>query len=202
MTGSYISHQGNFGTEFCLLFQKALTSAAGTFFEGIFPSVCAFAFGTGEDDWLSILSPAHLFPDAGSWPLRTLSNCVPLKAFSQFPFFAGFSPFLTLGYCPSLIFRSGLWSCAFPLSDQYDVLFLSSTWSSLVVRYFEHSLVRTEPTSWTYSCYFELCTLSRTVSVGISLAANRAWFHLVSRSWTSSSSKRILNRSDGPCTGS
>ena len=79
---------------------------------------------------------------------------------------------------------------------------MSSIWSCLVVRCFEYSVVHTEPTavwSWAESCSFDLYKPSRTISVGISLAAKRAWSHLVSKSWTSSC-KRKLNRSDRLCT--
>ena len=72
---------------------------------------------------------------------RTLSNCFPLVAFSHFPLYAGFSPFLTLGYCSSFHhFVPGS-----SLSDQYDVLPLFSLWNSLVVRCFENSLVLPKP---------------------------------------------------------
>ena len=77
---------------------------------------------------------------------RTLFSCFPLTEFSHFPFFAGFSPFLTLGYW--LLFplvRSRPWGFASSLSDQNDVLLMSSVWNSSVVRCFEYSLVHTEP---------------------------------------------------------
>ena len=45
--------------------------------------------------------------------------------------------------CPTL--RSWLWSFASSLSDQYDVLLVSSSCSSLVVRCFENPFVHTEP---------------------------------------------------------
>ena len=48
----------------------------------------------------------------------------------------------------------------------------------------------------------ESILLPRPFSAGISLAANRAWSHLVSESWTSSFCKRFLNGSDRPCTAS
>ena len=51
-----------------------------------------------------------------------------------------------------------------------------------MVRYFERFLVRTQPilceTERSLVIFFDLYKPHRTVSVGISLAANRAWSHL------------------------
>ena len=43
---------------------------------------------------------------------------------------------------------------------------------------------------------------SRTISVGVSPTDDKAWSHRTSKSWTSSFCKRILNKSDRPCTPS
>ena len=123
--------------------RKALPSAAWNFW-GIFSSVCAFASGAGKDGPSCLWS--CLLPDAGSWrklhesPSQTLANCFPLIAClpPSFPrWLFSLLDSLLLLFHP--LFRSGLWGCASLLPDQYDVLLLSSIWSSLV-RYFRSSL--------------------------------------------------------------
>ena len=56
--------------------------------------------------------------------------------------------------------------------------------------------------SWTESCNFDLYNPSKITSEGMSLTGNRDWSHRTSKSWTSSFCKRILEKSESPCTAS
>ena len=102
-------------------------------------------------------------------------------------------------------FHSGHWSCASYSSDQYVVLPWSSIFGSLAMPAFDQFLGRTLLILFDAEqnlVFFHLHKSSRTFSIGMLLAANRARSHLVSKSWMSSSCKQFLNRSDGPCGAS
>ena len=148
MTESCTFPKGHFDTELCYLNFLRVSS-----------SVCAFAFGAGEDDCPSCLS-AHLFSRCGiltdrrgrlsflftigsvaettGVSFRTLSNFFPLIQFLHFLFCADFSPFLTRGYCPSLNYF------VLDSEDSRPHCRLSSIWNSSAVHWFEYFLFHTK----------------------------------------------------------
>ena len=94
--------------------------------------------------------------------------------------------------------RSGLWSFEFSSFDQNEIfrdVFTLRSFGSYV-----------RAVSWPYNANTVWSRrdspVLRTISEGISLTGNGAWFHLTSKSWTSWFCKPIANRFESPCTAS
>ena len=195
------------GANNCLV-QEGLSYTASTFGGYLPVSLClCFRGKRGRSPFLSLIA---------SVSIRSIWNCMSLLSNTvHVPSTDSILPLSSQRWLFSLfdswllflipLFRSVLWSFASSLSDQYDVLLMSSILNNFccwLFRTFSCSHKANTVWSWTESCNFDLHKPSRTISVGISLAARRALSHLVSKSWTSSFCKRILNRSDSPCIAS
>ena len=134
------------------LVPEGLSSLWPELFEGIFPSVCAFAFGAREDDCPSC-PWSRLFPDAGSLLKQhepPFENCPIASTDSMLPLsypgwhFSLFASWLLLLFP---LFRCRLWTFRVPhcLTNMTSYCCLQSgiAWWFVVSNI--HSLVRTEP---------------------------------------------------------
>ena len=167
-------------------------------FEGFLPSICVCVFGGREDDCaLSTISSVAETARVSSW---TLSNCLPLIAFSHFPFNADFPPFVTLDqysclnpFIPGFVVARP--NHRINVSSYHGLVSLMALHCSVSINLlFIH--VANADWSWTESRIFNLYKPSRIFSLGISLADNKAWSHIVSKSCMSPPCKEALNRSD------
>ena len=152
MTDSYSFPWGTFRHGILpLVSSRALTTAAWTFWEYIPVSLCLrFWCRRGRLSFLSLIASVsrRWIRTETTWvSFRTLSNCSPLKAFSHFPFYAGFFSLFDYWLLPlSNFFRSTLWSFASSMSDHYDVLLKSSICNGSAVHFFfEKFLDHTKP---------------------------------------------------------
>ena len=131
--------------------------------------------------WLCSLSTKGPVVESARVSFRTLSNCFPLKAFTHLPLNGDFCPFMTL--------------------DQHSCLNSFIPGFKVVCPNRLINVLSCHCPKMARQCQFDSilgCTWPCLKLLRTSLVANRTWSHLVSKSWTSSSFKQMLNRSDRP----
>ena len=148
-------------------FPEGLSPMRPKLCDGFFPSVCACAFGAGEDNRPSCRICCQMLDH--DWNCMSfLSNIVQLNTVQLLSTDSTLPLLLsTLAFLP-------------PGSEvARPHCLINMTFGGSLFRTFSCSYIANTVWSWTESCNFDLCKPSRTISVGISLAATRAWSHLV-----------------------